>query len=177
MKIFLNQIKPFKKKQVKGVRMENKEEHKTSGDFNFFIPKQNNFKIPEGYFDELAGRLEEKIEIQDESPKKGILRTMVINLSIAAAVVIGVFLFKPSSNEISFDPEIAHVPVQVSVDEYMISMIDATEEWTPMDETFLEMEVYSTEEIEATFQEIPSVEETMASDLIDFFNDETEYEL
>jgi ribonucleotide reductase alpha subunit len=157
--------------------METNNPHNDLFEKNNSIPKQNNFKMPEGYFEGLAGRLEEELEIKNESSKKGILRVLAINVSIAAAVVLGVFLFNPDQKEELFN-EVAKIEVgseEVMVEDYMISMVDATEEWDPLEYYDIEVTTYSEEEIEAV--EMPTVEEVTTDDITDFFEDEDYYEL
>ncbi len=64
------------------------------------IPKQNNFKIPSDYFENFSNKIENELHPKNKKSnkkKRKVLITMVVNLSIAAAVVLGVFIFKPSS--------------------------------------------------------------------------------
>lgn len=89
------------------------------------ISKKNNFKTPAGYFEELASNLETKLEVKNaKSPKKGVVRNIIINLSIAAAVLIGVFVFKPSTNQMELPEFLGEA---VTVDDFMESMIDDPE--------------------------------------------------
>lgn len=157
--------------------METPEQHNESFEMENSIPKKNNFKIPEGYFEELASRLEDELEIKNDSPKKGILRVMLINISVAAAVLIGVFLFNPTQKGLLLD-EVAKMDfpaTPVYVEDYMLSMIESTEEWEPLEYYSIEMTTYSEEEIEQ--EEIPVVEEVTSEDIIDLFEDEDYYEL
>jgi len=86
------------------------------------VSKKNNFKTPAGYFEELAGNLETKLDVKNsKSPKRGIVRNIIINLSIAAAVIIGVVIFKPSTNQVK-SPEL--LGETVAVDDVVESMID-----------------------------------------------------
>ena len=86
------------------------------------ISKKNNFKTPAGYFEELAGNLETKLEVKNsKSPKRGIIRNIVINLSIAAAVIISVIIFKPSTHQVK-SPEL--LGETVAVEDFMESMIE-----------------------------------------------------
>ncbi len=99
--------------------------HIENEDLNFLngISKKNNFKTPAGYFEGLASNLETKLEVKNsKSPKRGIVRNIVINLSIAAAVIIGVFIFKPSTNQIETPVFLGETVV---VDDFMESMIDS----------------------------------------------------
>lgn len=98
--------------------------HIENEDLNFLngISKKNNFKTPAGYFEELAGNLETKLEVKNaKSPKRGIVRNIVINLSIAAAVIIGVFIFKPSTHQAETQEFLGET---VTVDDFMESMIE-----------------------------------------------------
>jgi hypothetical protein len=86
------------------------------------ISKKNNFKIPAGYFEGLASKLENELEIKNsKSPKRSIVRTMIINVSIAAAVVVGVFIFRPSPKPIEPVQDLGEA---VTVDDFMNSMIE-----------------------------------------------------
>lgn len=74
-------------------------EHEENGILNQ-IPKQNNFKIPSDYFENFSNKIENELHPKNKKSnkkKRKVLITMVVNLSIAAAVVLGVFIFKPSS--------------------------------------------------------------------------------
>lgn len=65
------------------------------------IPKQNNFKIPSEYFENFSNKIENELHLKNKKSnkkKRKVLITMVVNLSIAAAVVLGIFIFKPSSS-------------------------------------------------------------------------------
>ena len=86
------------------------------------ISKKNNFKTPAGYFEGLASKLEKDLEVQNsKSPKRGVVRNMIINLSIAASVIVGVFIFKPSPKT----PEVEMLlGVEVSVDDFMEGIIE-----------------------------------------------------
>jgi hypothetical protein len=96
--------------------------HIENEDFLNGISKKNNFKTPAGYFEELASNLETKLEVKNaKSPKRGIVRNIVINLSIAAAVIIGVFIFKPSTNQLKL-PEF--LGEEVTVVDFMESMLE-----------------------------------------------------
>jgi hypothetical protein len=64
------------------------------------IPKQNNFKTPSDYFENFSNKIENELHLKNKkSIKRKVLITMFVNLSIAAAVVLGVFIFKPSSSK------------------------------------------------------------------------------
>ena len=159
--------------------METQNEHNDSFERNNSIPKQNNFRIPEGYFDELASRLEGELEIKNESPKKGILRVLVINVSIAAAVILGVFLFNPQKKA-NLSDQIASMEIEIEdpdaiyVEDYMISMVESTEEWEPL--VYYEIEQVSVSEEEVEAVEMPVVEEVTTEDITDLFEDEDYYE-
>lgn len=102
---------------------------------------------------------------------------LIINISIAAAVIIGVFLFNPEKKSGVLD----HLPTAnldvapITVDELMISMVESTEEWSPLENYSIELTAYSEEEIEAI--EMPVVDEVNVSDITDLFEDEDYYEL
>ncbi|CAG5087629.1 hypothetical protein [Parvicella tangerina] len=160
--------------------METQNQHNNSFEKDNSIPKQNNFKIPEGYFEKLASQMEEELEIKNESPKKGVLRILAINISIAAAVVLGVFLFNPQKS-IRLEEEVANIVIDVQdddaiyVEEYMLAMVESTEEWQPLESFEIEVSLVSEEEVEAV--DMPVVEEVTADDITDFFEDEDYYEL
>lgn len=157
--------------------METPGQHNESFEMDNSIPKRNNFKIPEGYFEELASRLEDELEIKNDSPKKGILRVMLINISVAAAVLVGVFLFNPEQKGLLMD-EVAKVDIPstpIYVEDYMLSMVESTEEWDPLEYYSIEMTSYTEEEIEEI--EMPVVEDVTSGDIIDLFEDEDYYEL
>lgn len=161
--------------------METQNEHNDSFEKKNSIPKQNNFRIPEGYFDELASRLEGELEIKNESPKKGILRVLAINVSIAAAVVLGVFLFNPQKEEglvyeIANQDQTSETEDQdaIYVEDYMISMVESTEEWEPLE--YYEIEQVSVSEEDVEVADIPVVEEITSEDITDFFEDEDYYD-
>ena len=108
------------------------------------ISKKNNFKTPAGYFEGLASKLEKDLEVQNsKSPKRGVVRNMIINLSIAAAVIIGVFIFKPSPKT----PEVeVMLGVEVEVDDFMEGMLEEPYDDIDFiaeidDEQFLEREI------------------------------------
>lgn len=156
--------------------MEEQNKHNHSFENDNTIPKQNNFKIPEGYFEQLSSRMENELEIKNESPKKGILRVLAINISIAAAVVLGVFLFNPEKKDTiaEYVVVVGDGSDPVLVEDYMISMVDATEDWSPLDYYPVVLTEFSEEEVEAI--EMPVIDEVTSEDLTDFFEDEDEYE-
>lgn len=162
--------------------METFNPHRDSFENNSSIPKQNNFKIPEGYFDELASRLEDQLEINKDSdkPKNGVLRVLMINISIAAAVVLGVFLFNPEKGT-KLSDQISKMEVEdpeaIYVEDYLISMVSDTEEWQPLE--YYEIELLSVSEEEVLEIEMPVVDEVTSGDLTDFFEEEDydDYEL
>lgn len=157
--------------------METQDQHNDPSEMNNPIPKRNNFKIPEGYFEELASLLETDLEIKDESPKRGILKVLAINISIAAAVLVGVFLFNPDQKSLILE-EVAKMDfpsAPVYVADYRLSMVSATEEWEPLEYYSIEMTDFSEKEVESEM--IPTVEEVTADDIIDLFDDENYYEL
>lgn len=158
--------------------METQDQHNNSFENSSSIPKQNNFKIPEGYFEKLASHLEGELDVKNESPKKGVLRVLVINISIAAAVVLGVFLFNPQRSEsINEFTDLGEVSDEeaIYVEDYMLAMVESTEEWQPLVQFDIEMMEVSEEEIESI--EMPVVEDITADDITDFFEDEDYYEL
>lgn len=157
--------------------MEKTSPHNDDLNDDFSFSKQNNFNIPEGYFDQLGAKLEKELRIENLSPKKGVVRMLIINVSIAAAVIIGVFLFNPEKKSVVIDqlPLASMEIVSITVDELMISMVESTEEWSPLDNYSIELTTYSEEEIEAV--EIPFVDEVNASDITDLFEDDDYYEL
>lgn len=105
--------------------MNKNDSHIDKEELNFLkgISKKNNFKTPAGYFEGLAGKLESELEVKNsKSPKRGIVRNIIVNLSIAAAVVIGVFIFKPSTNQITTEELVGEI---VTVEDFMESMIES----------------------------------------------------
>lgn len=157
--------------------MENNKDHISFEDLPRSLPKQNNFKIPEGYFDQLASDLEGSLEIKNRSLKKGTLRILVINVSIAAAVILGVFLFKPSYHPVGSIKVLA-ADEDVTVEDYLISMVDATEDWTPLEYYSIDSEDFEIIDNAEENTEIPVVEETTSQHITDFFeDDDNDYEL
>ncbi len=158
--------------------METNNTHNDSFDGKSPIPKQNNFKIPEGYFEELTAQMEQELSIKDEPRKKGTLRVMVLNISIAAAVVLGVFLFNPQKEggfvTASSELEITADADAIYVEDYLISMVESTENWQPLMYFEVDLTEVSAKEIEAI--EMPVVDAVTSDDLTDFFEDEDYYE-
>jgi hypothetical protein len=55
--------------------------------------KNDSFKVPEGYFDSLSSRVQQKIQAESH-PKKSILVTFKPWIAVAAVLIIGLILIK-----------------------------------------------------------------------------------
>jgi hypothetical protein len=148
--------------------------HIENEDLNFLngISKKNNFKTPAGYFEELASNLETKLEVKNaKSPKRGIVRNIIVNLSIAAAVIIGVFIFKPSTNQLKL-PEF--LGEEVTIDEFMESMLES--DFPEIDYVADISPVQSVEnEVEALLADVEiKYDEFSSGELLDMFESDWE---
>ena len=100
----------------------NEKEHISDDDLKkefpllFGIEKQENFEVPEGYFDNLSAEIISKIKTQEETKviplNKGVIfKRMATIASLAAVLAIGIFFFIPSEKqtmELAFtDEEVA----------------------------------------------------------------------
>lgn len=60
------------------------------------INKENNFKVPNGYFDNFYDKLQEKIK-NEEKPTKKVLHLNFL-LKVAAILLLGLLMFSPVNN-------------------------------------------------------------------------------
>ncbi len=134
------------------------------------IPKQNNFKIPSNYFENLSEKIEYELHLNQNTKtnktKKKAIFTMVVNLSIAAAVVLGVFIFKPSASK----NDDVKTSVIINVSEFQdsfISMDDLDIAFFEFDEN-LEAEV-ATLLYEYEFEEIDTYSDDISIEFDDDF--------
>ena len=93
-------------------------------------------------------------------------------------MVLGVFLFNPEKG-VRLGETVAAMEVEdpnaISVEDYMLSMVDYTEEWQPLES--YELDLVSVTEEEVIAVEMPMVnEEVTTEDLTDFIEDEDYYE-
>lgn len=69
-----------------------------------FLPKTDGFKVPKNYFEQLESKvLEETTQKKIKVIPLFSKQTYIAAASIAAIFVLGILLFNPSNNEISFD--------------------------------------------------------------------------
>lgn len=64
------------------------------------IKKENNFKVPDGYFDNFYDNLQEKIKTE-EKPKQKVFYLNFM-MKVAAVLLVGLLLFSPVNNNNTF---------------------------------------------------------------------------
>jgi len=92
------------------------------GDFD----KENIFKVPEHYFDELPGRIQENIHSRKQSIRPEIIRQAIIKLTVSMAAVLLIALYfmpEKKQNDIAI-PE--NIIAQVNTDD-IIAYLELTD--------------------------------------------------
>lgn len=153
--------------------MENKNQHNEKNEFDYesnllnSIPKKNNFKTPENYFNQFEDQLLQKITFQKETtirklnPTNKTTTIVIALLSVAASIVFIIKTFvSTTNNEFSNDSS-------STIQDYSIDYFENTlEAHLNSIDTLLvaELSDYKSSEIEFTL-----------SDIEDIFNDENFY--
>ena len=105
------------------------------------ITATTGFKVPENYFEELEDVIYDQIEVKKESVK-------VINLfsrkqllyvaSIAAVVVLGLFVFNTNDNLTDPDVNLALIEEYITSDDYVADLIDTSMLFELAEDTIVE---------------------------------------
>ncbi len=149
----------------------------------FGIEKKNNFKIPEGYFDQLPEKIAENLQDNKETKviplqQRSTLRILSTISGIAAAVIMGFFIFQSDKGEAVILEQDSFANLTVGEFEEVLTMEDDEDDLLAMVD--FEMENYEDVADEAS-DNINFTEEVdfdfTSEEVEDYFSSESEFEL